>query len=77
MIVRSTSTVETDSDWDLSVEATERLRECFVLPAQWHCVDGMTFDQAADLLDFLEIQAVSKRQVQMQDDGLLTVRWFR
>lgn len=76
MKVLSSPAAETESQWDLSVEATSRLKECFVRQAEWHVVEEMTFDQASDLLDFLENQSVTQRQLTMQDNGTITVRWF-
>ena len=65
-----------ESDWDLSVDATARLKDCFPRRPEWHSVEEMTFDQAGELLDFLENQSINQRELTFQDNGLLTVRWF-
>jgi hypothetical protein len=69
-------TTDTESRWELSLEATAKLKDCFVRTPEWHLADDMTFDQAGELLDFLDNQRIESREVHLQANGLLTVRWF-
>jgi hypothetical protein len=38
-------------------------------------VSGLTFDKARDLLDWLEANGVQKADAEVEDSGLVTVRW--
>jgi hypothetical protein len=76
MKVLSEPTSATETRWDLAEHLTSALKECFTHQAEWHTVEEMTFEQASDLLDYLENQSVTERQLSIQDNGLLTVRWF-
>lgn len=76
MKVLSEPTSGTETRWDLADRLTSALKECFTPQAEWHTVEEMTFEQASDLLDYLENQSVAERQLVIQDNGLIAVRWF-
>ena len=70
-----TRTAINDSVWDLSIEATRKLKDCFDSRHEWQIADELTFDQASNLLDWLDNQQIQTRDLQMQDNGKMTVRW--
>ena len=70
-----TRTAVNDSVWDLSIEATRKLKDCFDVRPEWQTADELTFDQATNLLDWLDNQQIQTRDLQMQDNGKMTVRW--
>ncbi len=37
---------------------------------------GLTFDEARDLLDWLEANGVTATDVEVEESGLVTVRWI-
>jgi hypothetical protein len=44
-------------------------------PERLYCVEHLSFTQASDLLDWLERRNVDSREVKLDDQGLMTVRW--